>query len=89
MDKKEYIERDAVIDEIESLSVTVTGLRAGKNLLTRYAKHYKDSVVKVLSDIPAEDVVPCAAGNGGEDERSADDGVHRDGTGIRRTGRRI
>lgn len=52
MAEKEYIEREAAIDEIESLSVTVTGLRDGKNLLTRYAKHYKDSVVKVLSDAP-------------------------------------
>lgn len=57
MAEKEYIEREAAIDEIESLSVAVTGLRAGKNLLTRYAKHYKDSVVKVLSDVPAADVV--------------------------------
>lgn len=58
MVEKEYIEREAAIDEIDSLSVTVTGLRAGKNLLTRYAKHYKDSVVKVLSDAPAADVAP-------------------------------
>lgn len=62
MAEKEYIAREAAIDEIESLSVTVTGLRAGKNLLTRYAKHYKDSVVKVLSDAPAADVVEVRHG---------------------------
>lgn len=59
---KQYIERGEAIKEIESLSVTVTGLRAGKNLLTRYAKHYKDSVVKILSDVPAADVAPIVHG---------------------------
>ena len=59
---KQYIERGEAIKEIESLSVTVTGLRAGKNILTRYAKHYKDSVVKVLSDVPAADVAPIVHG---------------------------
>lgn len=67
MAKKEYIERGEVIKEIESLSVTVTGLRAGKNLLTRYAKHYKDSVVKVLSDTPAADVVEVVHARWDED----------------------
>lgn len=57
MDEKEYIERNAVIEEIESLSVTVTGLRAGNNLLGRYAKHYKESVVRLLTYARAADVV--------------------------------
>ena len=61
MDEKEYIERNAVIEEIESLSVTVTGLRAGNNLLGRYAKHYKESVIRLLTYAPAADVVPRAA----------------------------
>lgn len=82
MAEKEYIDRNAVIEEIESLSVTVTGLRAIKNLLTRYAKHYKDSVVKVLSDVPAADVVEVVHGEWIEDytrqffDESCETGYH-------------
>ena len=65
---KQYIERGEAIKEIESLSVTVTGLRAGKNILTRYAKHYKDSVVKALSDVPAADVVEVVHARWDEDK---------------------
>lgn len=62
MAEKEYIERKAAIEEVESLSVTVTGLQAGKGILSEYAKQYKDSVRKILEDAPAADVVEVRNG---------------------------
>ena len=62
MDEKEYIEREAAIEEIESLSVTVTGLLCGKGVLAEYAKQYKDSITKILADAPAADVAPVVHG---------------------------
>lgn len=62
MAEKEYIERGAAMEEIKSLSVTVTGLRSGKGVLAEYAKHYKDSVFKILSEAPAADVAEVRHG---------------------------
>ncbi len=62
MAEKEYIERSAVIEEIESLPVIVTGLRAGKGILAEYAKQYKNSITKILAYAPAADVAPVVHG---------------------------
>ena len=61
MAEKEYIERKEAIEKIESLSVTVTGLQAGKGVLAEFEKQYKDSVRRILSDAPAADVVGRSA----------------------------
>ena len=54
---KEYIERKTLSDEIKSLQVTVTGLKAGKNVLSEYAKHYKNSVMRIIDEQATADVV--------------------------------
>ena len=57
MAEKEYIEREALIEEINSLQVSVTGLRVGKSVLGEYIKHYKDSIIKIINEQPDADVV--------------------------------
>lgn len=55
MDKKEYIEREALIEEINSLSVTLSG----KELFGELAKH---SVEQKINEQPTADVVPVVHG---------------------------
>ena len=57
MAEKEYIERGALAEEIESLSVTVTGIRCGKSYLNEIVKHYKNSIDRIINEQPAADVV--------------------------------
>ena len=46
----DLISRKAVMDEISSLTVTVTGLRAGKGILNQFAEEYKKSVLRILDE---------------------------------------
>ena len=48
----DLISRKAVMDEINSLTVTVTGLRAGKGVLNQFAEEYKKSVLRILDEAP-------------------------------------
>lgn len=48
----DLISRSALLEEIESLHVTVTGLRTGKGILRRFAKQYKESVLRIISEQP-------------------------------------
>jgi hypothetical protein len=72
----EYIEREALIEEINSLQVTVTGLRVGKNVLSGYIEHYKNSVVKVINDQPTADVAEIKHGKWEAHEEHEDGYVH-------------
>ena len=54
---KEYIERGALLEELNSLSVTVTGIRCGKGFLTEIIEHYKDSILRIINEQAAADVV--------------------------------
>ena len=47
-----YIDEDSLIEEIKSLEVIVTGLRAGKGIIREYAKNYKESVLKIIEEQP-------------------------------------
>jgi hypothetical protein len=58
----EYIEREALIEEINSLQVSVTGLRVGKSVLGEYIKHYKDSIIKIINEQPDADVAEIKHG---------------------------
>lgn len=53
---KEYIKRKTLLDEIKSLQVIVTGLRTGKGILNEYAKHYKNSVMRIIDEQATADV---------------------------------
>ena len=46
----DLISRSAVLEEIESLHITVTGLRAGKGILRHFAKEYKESVLRIINE---------------------------------------
>lgn len=58
----DLISRSALKEEIESLRVMVTGLRSGKGVLAEYAKHYKESVLKLIDEaqtVEAKPIVHC------------------------------
>lgn len=52
-----YIDADALIDEIKSLQITVTGLRAGRNVLRVLGTEYIKSIWRIVDEQPTADVV--------------------------------
>ena len=48
----DLISRKALIEEIRSLRCIITGLRAGKGVLTRYGDEYRKSILKIIDDQP-------------------------------------
>lgn len=58
----DLISRSALKEEIESLRVMVTGLRSGKGVLAEYAKHYKESVLKLIDEAPTVEAKPSVTG---------------------------
>lgn len=46
------IDADALIEELKTLQVSVTGLRAGKGILAEYAKQYRESILRVIDEQP-------------------------------------
>ena len=48
----DLISRSALLDEIESLSVHITGLRSGKDVLADCMKEYKKSVLRIIDEQP-------------------------------------
>ena len=65
MSNVDLISRSALKEEIESLHVMVTGLRSGKGVIAEYAKHYKESVLKLIDEaqtVEAKPVewIPCS-----------------------------
>lgn len=46
------IDEKKLIEEIESLRVTVNGLRAGKGILREFEKHYKESILRIIEEQP-------------------------------------
>lgn len=55
------IDEKKLIDEINSLSVMVTGLRARRSVLAEYEKHYKESIIKTINEQPI--TTPCYLGS--------------------------
>ena len=49
----DLISRSKLREEAESLRVTVNGLRSGKGILSEYAKHYRESFLKMIDEQPA------------------------------------
>ncbi len=56
------IDADVLTEEIASLSVSVTGLRAGKGVLNEYMKHFRDSVLRVISEQATVEAAPVVHG---------------------------
>ena len=46
------IDADALIEEVKSLQVSLTGLRTGKGILTEYEKQYRESVLRIINEQP-------------------------------------
>lgn len=58
----EYIERGALIEEVESLTMTVTGMREGKNVLREALTMYREAVLSEIKEAPTADVVEVKHG---------------------------
>ena len=50
--QNDLISRSTLLKEIKSLTVTVTGLRAGKGILSEYANQYKESLLRIVNEQP-------------------------------------
>lgn len=48
----DLISRSALTEEIKSLEVKITGLRAGKGVLREYIKQYRESVLRIIDEQP-------------------------------------
>lgn len=48
----DLISRKALIEEISSLRMYITGLRAGKGVLSKYMEEYRKSVIKCIEEAP-------------------------------------
>ena len=46
------IDADALLQEIESLTVHITGLRSGKGALAEFMREYKKSVLRIIDEQP-------------------------------------
>lgn len=46
----DLISRKALMEEIDSLYMNITGLRAGKGVLQKYMEEYKKSVLKCIEE---------------------------------------
>ena len=46
------IDADALLQEIESLTVRITGLRSGKSALAEFMREYKKSVLRIIEEQP-------------------------------------
>ena len=53
----DLISREKLKKEAESLRVTVMGLRSGKGILAEYAKHYRESFLKMIDEQPTVEPV--------------------------------
>lgn len=48
----DLISRKALMEEIDSLTMSITGLRAGKGVLIKFMEEYKKSVLKCIDEQP-------------------------------------
>lgn len=56
-DMPRYIDADALIEELKSLQITVTGLRAGRNVLRVLMNEYIKSIWRIVDEQPTAIVV--------------------------------
>ena len=55
--EKQLIDPNALVDEISSLTIHITGLRAGKGVLEEFMKEYRKSVLRIVEESPTVDAV--------------------------------
>lgn len=56
------IDSEALSEQVKSLQVIVTGLRAGKGVLFEYMKQYRESVLQIIDTQPTVDAAPVKTG---------------------------
>lgn len=49
------VDANALSDELSSLTMTITGLRAGKGFLQEYMTEYRKSVLRIVDEAPTID----------------------------------
>lgn len=54
----DYISRDKALKSLQDARIMVTGMRAGKLILSEYAQQCKLQYLKTIIDIPGTDVEP-------------------------------
>lgn len=54
----DIFDAEALLEELRSLQVTVTGIRVGKSYLSTIVREYQKSVLKIVHEQPTADVVP-------------------------------
>ena len=56
------IDADALNEELSSLGMTITGLRAGKGVLNEFMMEYRKSVLQIVEDAPTIEAEPVRHG---------------------------
>lgn len=57
-----YIDANALAEELSSLTMTISGLRAGKGVLSEYMKEYRKSVLRIVDEAPTIEAEPVRNG---------------------------
>lgn len=55
--EKRLIDANELFKQIHTFSVVVTGLRSGKGVLNEFAKHYRESVLRIIEEAPTVEAV--------------------------------
>lgn len=64
--EKRLIDADALSEELSTLTMTITGLRAGKGVLREFMMEYRKSVLRIIDEQPTVDAVPVEPRNDNE-----------------------
>ena len=55
--ENDLISRSALLEEISSLTITITGLREGKGVLREVMTEYRKAILRTIDEAPAVDAV--------------------------------
>lgn len=58
----DYISRDEALQALEDARMYVTGMRAGKTILTEYVTQCRQQYINTLNSVPSADVTPVRRG---------------------------
>ena len=58
----DYVSRDEALKALQEAKIMITGMRAGKTILSEYAYQCKLQYLRTLIDVPSANVVPVKQG---------------------------
>lgn len=61
--EKRLIDANVLSEELATLTMVVTGLRAGKGVLNEFMKEYRKSVLRIVDEQPTVDAVVVVHGH--------------------------